>query len=94
MTWAARGSKIDVSAQTMRFESPGEESAEAITALAGDAPAAWGIALVMSSDAFGDYRVGGPPFLTVAAADGVRTESVAWGVEQTLQTALDALRDG
>ena len=36
----------------------------------------------------------GPPFLTVAAADGVRTESVAWGVEQTLQTALDALRDG
>ena len=74
--------------------SPGEESPEAITALAGDAPAAWGIALVMSSDAFRDYRVGGPPFLTVAAADGVRTESVAWGVEQTLQTALGALRHG
>jgi hypothetical protein len=35
--------------------------------------------------------VGGPPFLTVAAADGVRTESVAWGLEQTLQTALGVL---
>ena len=37
--------------------SPGEESAEAITALAGDAPAALGIDLVMSSAAFRDYRV-------------------------------------
>jgi hypothetical protein len=74
--------------------SPGEESPKAITALAGDAPAPWGIDLVMSSDAFRDYRVGGPPFLTVAAADGVRTESVAWGLEQTLQTALGSLRDG
>jgi hypothetical protein len=74
--------------------SPGEESPEAITALAGDAPATWGIDLVMSSDAFRDYRVGGPPFLTVAAADGVRTESVAWGLQQTLQAALGSLRDG
>jgi hypothetical protein len=74
--------------------SPGEESPEAITALGGDAPARGGVDLVMSSDAFRDYRVGGPPFLTVAAADGVRTESVAWGLEQTLQTALGSLRDG
>ena len=72
--------------------SPGEESPEAITALAGDAPATPGLELVMSTGAYRDYRVGGPPFLTVAAADGVRTESVAWGVEQTLQTALQALR--
>jgi len=72
--------------------SPGEESPEAITALAGDAPATPGLELVMSTRAYRDYRVGGPPFLTVAAADGVRTESVAWGVEQTLQTALQALR--
>ncbi len=74
--------------------SPGEESPEAITALAGDAPLVDGIDLVMSSEAFRDYRVGGPPFLTVAAADGVRTESVAWGLEQTLQTALKALHTG
>jgi len=48
----------------------------------------------MSSPAFGDYRVGGPPFLSVADADAVRTESVAWGLDQTLRTALDALRAG
>jgi hypothetical protein len=71
---------------------PGEESPEAITALAGDAPESAGIDLVMSTEAYRDYRVGGPPFLTVAAADGVRTESVAWGLEQTLQTALQGLR--
>ena len=74
--------------------SPGEESPEAIIALAGDAPGTAGLELVMSSEAYRDYRVGGPPFLTVAAADGVRTESVAWGLEQTLQTALQALRTG
>ena len=72
--------------------SPGEESPEAVAALAGDAPGTPGLHLVMSTGAYRDYRVGGPPFLTVAAADGVRTESVAWGVEQTLQTALQALR--
>jgi hypothetical protein len=71
---------------------PGEESTEAITALAGDASESEGIDLVMSTGAYRDYRVGGPPFLTVAAADGVRTESVAWGLEQTLQTALQGLR--
>ncbi len=71
--------------------SPGEERAEAVAALAGDAPGLEGIDLVMSSQAYRDYRVGGPPFLSVAAADGVRTESVAWGVEQTLQTALRSL---
>jgi hypothetical protein len=74
--------------------SPGEESPEAITALAGAAPAIPGIDLVMSSEAFRGYRVGGPPFLSLAAADGVRTESVAWGLEQTLRTALDALPTG
>ncbi len=74
--------------------SPGEESPEAVTALAGDAPDVSGIDLVMSSQAFRDYRVGGPPFLTLAASGLVRTESVAWGVEQTLRTALGALREG
>jgi hypothetical protein len=75
-------------------KSPGDERAEAITALAGDAPATLGIDVVMSTAAFRDYRVAGPPFLTVATAAAVRTESVAWGVEQTLRTALAALREG
>ena len=75
-------------------QGPSEESPEAITALAGDAPLVDGIDLVMSSGAYRDYRVTGPPFLAVAAADGVRTEGVAWGLEQTLQTALKALHTG
>jgi hypothetical protein len=74
--------------------SPGEESPEEITALAGDAPLTEGIDLVMSTRAYRDYRVGGPPFLSLATADGVRTESVAWGVEQTLDTARQALHSG
>jgi hypothetical protein len=74
--------------------SPGEERPEAITALAGDAPTERGIDVVMSSDAFRDYRVNGPPFLSLAASDRVRTEGVAWGLEQTLQIALDALPTG
>jgi hypothetical protein len=70
--------------------SPGDEDRSAIEALAGDAKQL-GVAVVMSSSAFRDYRVSGPPFLALAAPDAVRTESVAWGVEQTLHTALDAL---
>ena len=73
---------------------PRQESPEAITALAGAAPLVDGIDLVMSSGAYRDYRVTGPPFLTVVAPDGVRTESVAWGLEQTLRTALQALHAG
>lgn len=71
--------------------SPGEESPDAVVALAAGAPDALDLDLVMSTTAYRDYRVGGPPFLTLAAADRVVTESVAWGVEQTLRTALDAL---
>ena len=41
-------------------KSPGDEQAEAITALAGGAPAALGIELVMSTAAYRDYRVAGP----------------------------------
>ena len=68
-----------------------EDDPSAIAALAADAPERLGILVVMSSSAFRDYRVAGPPFLALAAPDAVRTESVAWGVEQTLQTALASL---
>ena len=73
--------------------SPGEEDPAAIAALA-DGAAEAGIDVVMSSTAFADYRVAGPPFLVVAAADAVRTESVAWGLDQTLRIALAALHGG
>jgi hypothetical protein len=71
--------------------SAGEEDAAAIAALTAGLVPALGIAVVMSTPAFALYRVAGPPFLVVAAADAVRTESVAWGLEQTLRTALSAL---
>ena len=73
---------------------PVEEDPAAIAALAGADVAPLGVEVVMSSPAFADYRVGGPPFLAVVTADAVLTESVAWGLEQTLRIALGALRRG
>lgn len=46
---------------------------------------------VMSSQAFRDYRVGGPPFLAVVAAGEVRTEGVAWGIGETVRATRRAL---
>jgi hypothetical protein len=88
---ALRNGLGDAARLAVVTRSPGDEDAEAIAALADDAPQRLGVRVVMSAAAFRDYRVGGPPFLVVAASDAVRTESVAWGVEQTLQTALAAL---
>ncbi len=71
-------------------KSPGDEDAAAIEALFGDAGVS-GVELVMSTPAYRDYGVAGAPFLSVATGDAVLTESVAWGMEQTLATALGAL---
>jgi len=65
------------------------EDAAAVAALAAGAPP--GVRVVMSSEAYAHYRVAGPPFLVVADAASVRIESVAWGVEQTLGTAVRVL---
>jgi len=73
---------------------PGEEDPGVVAAQAGAGVAPLGIEVVMSASAFRDYRVGGPPFLAVVTADAVLTESVAWGLEQTLRTAPGALRRG
>jgi hypothetical protein len=50
-----------------------------------------GVITVMSSQAYSDYRVGGPPFLVLADGHEVRTEGVAWGVGETARTVGDAL---
>jgi hypothetical protein len=73
-------------------KSPGEEDPERIAALAGAAPEL-GIPLVMSTPAYRNYGVGGPPFLVVVDAAAVRTEGVAWGLEETLRVARAALGD-
>jgi hypothetical protein len=65
---------------------PDDEDAAAIAALShAEVPT------VMSSRAYADYQVGGPPFLVVVDAEQVRTEGVAWGVEETLRVTRAAL---
>ena len=68
---------------------PDHEDAGAIAALA---PA--DTEVVMSSGAFRDYRVGGPPFLVVVDHGEVRTEGVAWGIGETVRATRDALGPG
>ena len=73
--------------------SPGDEDPARIAVLAGAAPERLGIPVVMSTPAYRDYRVGGPPFLVVTDGTAVRTEGVAWGLDETLRTARAALND-
>lgn len=79
---------------TVVTRDPGEEDPVAIAALAAGTANSPRVRVVMSSAAFRDYRVAGPPFVVVAEAEAVRTESVAWGLDQTLRTCLDAVRSG
>jgi hypothetical protein len=65
---------------------PEHEDAEAIAALAPE-----DVTTVMTSAAYGDYRVAGAPFLVVVAGGEVLTEGVAWGVAETARTARQAL---
>ena len=74
-------------------KSPGDEDAAAVEALRRAADVS-GVQVVMSTPAYRDYRVAGPPFLAVAAGDAVLTEGVAWGIEQTLAAARSALPGG
>jgi hypothetical protein len=67
---------------------PGPERADAGSVAALAPP---GYPTVMSSQAFLDYRVAGPPFLVLVAATRVRTEGVAWGVAETVRAARAAL---
>jgi hypothetical protein len=46
---------------------------------------------VMSSQAYLDYEVGGPPFYALTLGREVRTEGVAWGVSETAASVLRAL---
>lgn len=65
---------------------PEDEDPAAIAALAPpDTPT------LMSSSAWLDYRVGGPPFLAVILGDEVRTEGVAWGIAETARATRHAL---
>ncbi len=85
-------SDLDATARLIAVtRGPDEEGPAGVARLAGPDPDRRAAPVVMSSRAFADYRVSGPPFLVVVDAERVRTESVAWGVEQTLALARAAL---
>ena len=42
----------------------------------------------MSSQAYLDYGVGGPPFYALTLGREVRTEGVAWGVSETAEASV------
>ena len=65
---------------------PDQEDARAVAAVA-----PLGTRTVMSSQAYRDYRVGGPPFLVLVTGHQVLTEGVAWGVEETARVTRSAL---
>ena len=65
---------------------PDQEDARAIAAVA-----PLGVRTVMSSQAYLDYRVGGPPFLVLVTGHEVLTEGVAWGIEETARATRSAL---
>jgi hypothetical protein len=65
---------------------PEHEDAGTIAALASE-----DVATVMSSAAYGDYRVAGAPFLVLVVGAEVLTEGVAWGVAETARAVRQAL---
>lgn len=67
---------------------PEKEDADAVAALAPP-----GTATVMSSKAYRDYQVAGPPFLVVVVGPQVRTEGVAWGITETVRATREALEE-
>jgi hypothetical protein len=67
---------------------PGEEDVEAIASLGANSS---GVVTVMSSQAFADYQVLGPPFFVLADRERVRTEGVAWGLDETVRAVRVAL---
>jgi len=83
---------------------PGREDPAAIAGLAAagggaagegtaGADGAAGADVVMSSAAYVDYGVGGPPFFAVTVGSVVRTEGVAWGVSETAEVVRRALAE-
>ena len=67
-----------------------EDDPSSIRELAGDVPSRLGVPVVMSTPAFGHYRAAAP-FLVVVTPGEVLAEGVAWGVEETVRTAVTAL---
>jgi hypothetical protein len=84
---AALGTRARLAVVT---KSAPDDAPASIRALAGDVPSRLGIPVVMSTPTFGHYRAAAP-FLVVVTPGAVLAEGVAWGVEETVRTAVSAL---
>jgi hypothetical protein len=73
---------------------PEAEDAAAVARLAASGGADRVTEVVMSSQAYVDYGVAGPPFYAVTVGPDVRTEGVAWGVGETAEAVRGALAAG
>jgi hypothetical protein len=84
--WTLEDGAIDLVVVT---RDPAEQDPRALPALPP------GVPLVMSSAAWSDYRVYGPPFFVLVDGPGRRvvTEGVAWGIEQMADHVARARRD-
>ena len=71
-------------------KAPPTEDPAAITALAADDKGRLRAPVVMSETASSDYHAAAP-FLVLATPSAVLVDGVAWGVDETLRTALGAL---
>jgi hypothetical protein len=71
--------------------SPSDSGAHGSGLGSGDRPGHGVAEVVMSSQAYLDYGVGGPPFYALTLGREVRTEGVAWGVSETAASVLRAL---
>ena len=91
--WAGVAELRDVIPDDFRIvvvtRGPESENATAIGELAQP-----GTEVVMSTQAYADYRVAGPPFMAVIAGGLVKTEGVAWGIEETGRATRAALTGG
>jgi hypothetical protein len=70
---------------------PEVEDAAAVARLAGSGGVGGATEVVMSSQAYLDYGVAGPPFYAVTVGREVRTEGLAWGVSETAEAVRVAL---
>jgi hypothetical protein len=70
---------------------PEAEDAAAVARLAASGAGDRVTEVVMSSQAYLDYGVAGPPFYAVTVGADVRTEGVAWGVSETAEAVRGAL---
>jgi hypothetical protein len=86
---AALGDGVRVAVVT---RAPGEEDPSAIAGWAAAMAEQGGIPVVMSSQAYVDYAVGGPPFYALTVGPEVRTEGVAWGLRELSESVEGALR--